>query len=85
VSDVLELLDAGVDNESDEMDDRVDSSFEMELVSDESESVTTLIPSPSLLEPGMKSVVDPSLRVIWILDGWQFEAQLLPGSSSPDE
>jgi hypothetical protein len=84
-SDELEAFDGGVDSESDEIEDRVDSSIEAELDVSESESVTTLIPSPSLLEPGMKSVVDPSLRVIWIRDGWQSEEQLLPGSSSPDE
>jgi hypothetical protein len=84
VSEELEVFDGGVDSDSDEIEDTVDSSFKIELVS-ESNSVTTLMPSPSLLEPGMKRVVDPSLRVIDIREGWQFDEQLLPGSSSPEE
>ena len=68
VRDEDDVFDGGVESESKDIED-LDSSTEAEVGVSESESVTTLMASPSLLEPGMNSVVDPSLRVIWIRDG----------------
>ncbi len=46
-----------------------------ELVSSGVESVTTLMPIPSLLVAGMKSVVEPSLRRNDVRCGWYTEQQ----------
>jgi hypothetical protein len=65
---------SGVDVDSADRDDCADSKLdrydEPEEGADElSANVTTLKPIPSLLEPGMKSVVEPSFRFTEILSG----------------
>jgi hypothetical protein len=58
-----EVIDGGADIAGDE--DLADPVVEgIEELSGESTRVTTLIPIPSMLLPGMKSVVDPSFRSI---------------------
>lgn len=56
----------GPDKDKEDTDDPMDSTAAKEALVELEDSVrvTTLIPMPSLLHPGIKRVVEPSLRII---------------------
>jgi hypothetical protein len=61
---VCELPEADPDRDRDDIDDPTFSSTGKGVESVDSTRVTTLIPMPSMLDPGMKRVVEPSFRII---------------------